>query len=89
MALGATPGALRRGLALYGLKLTAAGLLLGALGGYALSRLLQGLVYGVSTGDPITFSVSGLVLLGAATLASYLPARRATRIDPMVALREE
>ncbi|MFP2929296.1 FtsX-like permease family protein, partial [Pyxidicoccus sp. 3LG] len=72
-----------------GLRLTAVGVVLGTLGALAAGRLLHGLLYGVSAADPLTF-LSVVAVLGAvALLASYLPARRATSVDPVTALRSE
>jgi ABC-type antimicrobial peptide transport system permease subunit len=70
------------GLALAG---TAAGLL----GALALSRLLRSLLFGVGPSDPVTFAAAPLILVAVALVASYLPARRAARVDPMIALRSE
>jgi putative ABC transport system permease protein len=89
MALGATPAramwlVLRRGAIL-----TAAGLLLGTAAGLGTSRLLTGLLYGVSATDPMTFGAVAMLAGLVATLAAYVPARRATRVDPSVALRAE
>jgi putative ABC transport system permease protein len=72
-----------------GLSFVLAGLIIGLVGAFVLTRLLTSLLFGISTNDPVTFVVVSLVLLMVALLACYLPARRATRVDPMEALRCE
>ncbi len=72
-----------------GLTLTAIGLAAGLLAALPLTRLLAGLLYGVRPHDPATYLAVPPVLLGAALLASWIPARRAARVDPAVALRGE
>jgi putative ABC transport system permease protein len=89
MAVGAAPSDILRRLIGQGLRLTAIGLVVGAVGAVAASSLLVGVVFGVKPTDPATYAVAALVLLATAGAASYLPARRAMRVDPMVALREE
>lgn len=89
MALGASRGQVLRDVLGYGMRLTGAGLLVGIAGSLAATRLLSSLLYGVSPLDALTFSVASAILAGVALLASYLPARRATEIDPIVALRYE
>jgi ABC-type antimicrobial peptide transport system permease subunit len=70
----------------HGVTLAALGVAVGLAGALALSRFLSSLLYGVKAGDPVTLAVVSLVLAGVALLASYLPARRATRVDPAVVL---
>jgi putative ABC transport system permease protein len=72
-----------------GLSLTAIGLVIGALGALGLTRLLASLLFGVSPRDPVTLVLVGVILAVVALAACYIPARRATRIDPMIALRYE
>jgi putative ABC transport system permease protein len=89
MALGAGPGEVLRLFIAHGMKLVLLGLVIGLGGAFALTRLLSSLLFGVSTTDTVTFVLVavGLTLVGVA--ACYLPARRATRVDPLIALRYE
>jgi putative ABC transport system permease protein len=89
MALGAGKADVRRMVLRQGLRLTLIGVVLGVAGALALTRVLTSLLYGVSPTDPLTLAFVSLLLVGIALLASYIPARRAARIDPMVALRYE
>ena len=89
MALGATPAAVLHMILRQGLALIAIGLVLGMAGAWAATRSLSTLLYGVRASDPASFLTVAALLLGVGLLASYLPARRATKVDPMVALREE
>lgn len=70
-------------------RLLILGLAVGTLASVFLTRLLASQLYGVSSGDPRTRGVVAVLLAGAVMLASYLPARKATRVDPMLALRDE
>ena len=89
MALGAQPGEILRMVVRQGILLTVIGGALGLAGALALTRVLAGLLQGVRTSDPLSFAVVLLVLAASAFLASYIPARRAVALDPMVALRYE
>jgi putative ABC transport system permease protein len=72
-----------------GLRLTATGIVIGVATSLALTRLMSTLLFGVKATDPPTYAAVSAVLTGIALLATYLPARRASRIDPMVALRSD
>jgi len=86
MALGASAGDLQARIILQTLELALMGMLLGGATSSALARTLSGLLFGVTPGDPVTFAGMLVILTAVAALAGYLPARRASRIDPMVAL---
>jgi putative ABC transport system permease protein len=73
----------------HGVKLTLLGLIIGIVAALILARLAQGVLFGVSPTDPITLGSVAAILAVVAFVASFIPARRATRVDPMVALREE
>jgi len=89
LALGASEGEVVKMVLGEGLKLTLAGVVLGVILAGAGTRVLSGLLYGVGTLDPVVFSLVPAVLLGVGQLASYLPARHASRADPVVVLRAE
>jgi ABC-type antimicrobial peptide transport system permease subunit len=72
-----------------GLELTITGVIVGLIGAIVLTRVMASLLFGISATDWATFTTVPLLLTAVAILASYLPARRATRVDPLVALREE
>ncbi len=89
MALGARPADIRRGVSLQGLRLAAAGIVLGTACALAASQLLRGLLYGVSPTDLVTLSATPAVLLVVAFLASWLPAHRAAAVSPAEALQSQ
>jgi len=89
MAIGAKPGDVVRMMVSEGGRLAVVGVVLGSVVALAGARLIRGLLFEVSATDPLTFAAVAAALLGVALLASYIPARRATRVDPMVALRGE
>ena len=89
IALGAPASALRRSVVLRGLALVGIGVGIGAVGAAVLTRFMASLLYGVEPTDPATFAVVASLLALASIAASYVPARRATRVDPIVALRAE
>jgi putative ABC transport system permease protein len=87
LALGAPRRNILRLILGQGLRLALAGMALGMAGALALTRFMASLLYGVSARDALTFILASSTLVGAALLACWLPARRATRVDPMIALR--
>jgi putative ABC transport system permease protein len=89
MALGASRGSVLGMVLRRGMVTTVIGMVLGLPLAYALARLMSSLIFGISATDPMTFIGIPLALISAAALAVYVPARRATRIDPIVALRYE
>jgi predicted permease len=87
MALGASPRDVQTGILLRTLVLAGLGLVLGMAASRALASALENLLFGITTGDPLTFMEVGTLLIGVAAIAGYIPAWKASRIDPMVALR--
>ena len=89
MALGASPQQVRRMVVVQGMQLALVGVVIGVGSALGLTRLMSSLLYGVKPWDPITIALVAVLLSGVTLLATYLPARRASRVDPMVALRYE
>lgn len=89
LALGAVPGDVLKLVLNQGMRLVVVGVGIGLAAALVLSRVLQSMLFNVSTTDPLTFVLISLLLLGVTLLATWLPARRATRVDPVVVLRDE
>ena len=89
MALGAKESDVLGMVLRQGLKLASLGIAIGLIGAFAISRVMTSLLYGVSSTDPITYITVSLILAGVALVACFVPARRATKVDPMIALRYE
>jgi putative ABC transport system permease protein len=89
LALGAGSGDALRLIVGQGLRTIAIGVAIGLAASVALTRTVASQLFGVTATDPLTFASVTLLLVGAALLACYLPARRATKVDPMIALRSE
>jgi putative ABC transport system permease protein len=89
MALGARQGQVLSQVLREGMTTAVIGTAVGAVAAIALGRALEGAIYGVDASNPMTFAVVALLLLAAALVACLIPARRAARVDPMVALRQE
>jgi ABC-type lipoprotein release transport system permease subunit len=89
MAFGAPPSSIFRLMVGHGLLLSIAGITGGLVAAFALTRVMTSMLVGVAPTDPLTFVSIAIVFLGIAALASWLPARRAARLDPTGALRDE
>jgi ABC-type antimicrobial peptide transport system permease subunit len=89
LALGAQQGELQRMVVRHGLVLAGIGVIIGLGAAAGLTRLMSSLLFGISPLDPMTYAAGALLLAMAAVLASYLPARRASAVDPVEALRAE
>jgi len=89
MALGATPQQILRSVIFFGLRITLGGVLIGVLCGFVLTRFMNSILFGIESTDSLTFTAVPVALTLVALAACYIPARRATRVDPLTALRYE
>jgi predicted lysophospholipase L1 biosynthesis ABC-type transport system permease subunit len=89
IALGASPNTVRRRVARQGLGLTLAGVGVGAAAAFIATRILRSMLFGVAPGDPTVLAVVAILLAAVALLASWIPARRAASVDPLIAIRTE
>jgi putative ABC transport system permease protein len=89
ISLGAEPRDILKLVIKQGMRLALIGVAIGLAASLALTRLISTLLFGVSASDPLAFSLAAVVLVATALIACYLPARRATRVDPIVVLRFE
>jgi ABC-type antimicrobial peptide transport system permease subunit len=89
MAIGLSRGGVARLILLDAMKAVAPGLAIGVIGAFLLTRFIQGMLYGIAPADPTTYVVTAVVIVGVGLLASLWPASRASRVDPMIAMRSE
>jgi ABC-type antimicrobial peptide transport system permease subunit len=89
IALGAQPGNILGMVVRQGMTLAGIGIVAGLIGAFALTRVMESLLFGISANDAVTFCAVAAILAAAAFAASVIPARRATRVNPMAVLREE
>jgi putative ABC transport system permease protein len=89
MALGADGGTVLRTVLRGAMQMALIGIAIGAVSALAVTRVMKDLLFGVSAADPATFGATAVLLASVAVVASYVPARRATKVDPIVALRYE
>jgi putative ABC transport system permease protein len=89
MALGAMPEQILRSVIAFGLRITLGGVLIGVLCGFVLTRFMSSVLFGIASTDSLTFTAVPVALTLVALAACYIPARRATRVDPITALRYE
>jgi putative ABC transport system permease protein len=89
LALGAQPQSMANAVVTQGVRYAVGGIAIGLPAAFLLSRVMSSMVFGVTTRDPLTFTLLPLAIVATTTLACYLPARRAARIDPVVAIRQD